>query len=268
MNLRAVGCEDVAYRRDSHSTEAHLLITDEAGRLLDAGAAMQQLHRVTLRERSLHTVLQTLADLVTQVVPGSVEVSIAVLVDDEPCTLVHTGRLSLDLDAVQWRDGRGPSLHAARTGQAAEVVDARVDSRWPRYMEQAVRRGSLSSLSIGLGSYDLLNAGLNIYSRESAAISREGQRTAKSLARYAARALARMHAEQTAEELAANLQEALRTRSVLDHGRSVLVEQHAITPEESFRVLAHAAMRSGRKLRDVAEHVVRTGELPEVVHDA
>ena len=239
-------------------------MTDDAGRTVDARAAMEHLHRVTSREHSLYTVLQTVAESITQVLPGRVEASVCVLVAGKPSGLFHTGQRALELDEVQCQVGCGPSLHAARTGQAAEVVDARTDARWPRYMTYAVERGSLSSLSIGLGSHDVMDVGLSIYSREPAAFTSEGQRTAKSLTRLAARALAHMHVRQSAEELADNLRRALETRAVIDHSRSILVERHTMTPEQSFRALAYAAMRSKHDLRGVADHVVRTGELPQV----
>ena len=203
---------------------------------LNASAAMKQLHLVTLREHALHAVLQTAADLMTEVIPGRVEASVCVLVADRPYTLVYTGQLALDLGDVQCRDGFGPSLHAARTGQVAEIVDARADSRWPGYTQQAVQRGSLSSLSIGLGSHDFLAAGLTLYSREAAAFTRDGQRIAKNLARFTARALAHMHAEQTAEEFADNLQTAFETRAVIDQGKSIRPEAARSCPAASRRI--------------------------------
>lgn len=236
------------------------MTAENCERTVDVRAAMEQLHRLTLSEHSLHSVLQTVADLTTQVLPGGVEASASVLVADRPTTLVYTGQLALELDEAQYGCDYGPSLHAARTGQCAEIVDARTDPRWPRYMQQAVQRGSLSSLSIALGSNELMAAGLNIYSRESAAFTTDSQRTAKNVARFAGRALAHMHAYQTARGLANNLERALETRAVIDRAKGVLIQRHTITPEQALRALTHAATGTDRELRDVADHLVRTGE--------
>lgn len=216
---------------------------------LNASAAMTRLHLVALREHSLHALLHNVANLMTQVIPGSVEASVCVLVADRPYTLVYTGQLAVDLGEIQCREGFGPSLHAARTGQVAEIVDARADSRWPGYMQLAVQRGCLSSLSIGLGSNDGLTAEATMYSREAAAFARDCQRTVKNLARFTARALARMHAEQTADEFADNLQAAFETRAVSDRGHGILGERHAVSSEQSFRTPTSAAPTSGRNLK-------------------
>ena len=185
-------------------------------RVPDAHTAMDRFHRATLRTDSLPEVLQTVARLTTQVLPVGLEVSVCVLTAERTCTLLHTGRLALDLDEFQCRDGSGPSLHAARTRQATEVVDARADPRWPRYAAHAVQRGSLSSLSMGLGSYDGVTAALSIYSREPAAFDHEIQRTAKNLARVAARALGFVFAGQTAEEFGKSLHGVMRDRAATD----------------------------------------------------
>jgi GAF domain-containing protein len=112
--------------------------------------ALEQLGRLSLRELSMESLLQTVADLSKTVMPGNPEASVTLLVEDRPTTAVWTDQLAVDLDERQFERDHGPCLHAARTGELTEVVDARTDTRWRDYLERAVERGALSSLSIPL----------------------------------------------------------------------------------------------------------------------
>jgi hypothetical protein len=107
--------------------------------------ALEQLGRLSLRELSMESLLQTVADLSKTVMPGNPEASVTLLVEDRPTTAVWTDQLAVDLDERQFERDHGPCLHAARTGELTEVVDARTDTRWRDYLERAVERGALSS---------------------------------------------------------------------------------------------------------------------------
>jgi GAF domain-containing protein len=228
---------------------------------VDEAAAFERLGSVPFTEHSLQSVLQAVADLTKQVVPGSIEASITVLVADRATTVVHTGQLALDLDESQYGRGHGPCLQAASSGEAVEVDDARTETRWSDYMATAVDRGSLSSLSLPLGSPENLRAGLNIYAREAGAFDEDSRRIGHRFARFAGAAVTNMHAYESARERADHLQTALQSRAVIDQAKGILMERYKVTAEEAFTVLAQASMAGNRKLRAVAEHLATTGEL-------
>jgi GAF domain-containing protein len=223
--------------------------------------ALEQLAGIALSEHSLHSVLQTVCDLTKQVLPGEIETSVSLLVADKATTMVYTGQLALDLDETQYGHGYGPCLHAAGTGEPVEVTDARTDPRWSDYMQRAVEHGSLSSLSLPLGSPKQMGAALNIYGRGPSAFDDESRRIGAQFARFAGIAMANMHAYQSAREVADNLQLAMESRAAIEQAKGILIERHKITPDEAFKLLAQASMALNRKLRDVADHLVNTGEL-------
>jgi GAF domain-containing protein len=237
------------------------MTTDERTASLDAAEAFERLGALSLSEESLHTVLQTVADLSRQVLPGDVEASVSVLVADKPATFVYTGQLALDLDESQYGRGHGPCLHAAATSEMVDVPDTRTESRWRDYMQRSVELGCLSSLSVPLGSTEVLPAGLNLYAREPHAFDDPARRTARRFARFAGTAAANMHSFQNARELADNLQVALQSRATIDQAKGILMERHKLTADQAFQLLARASMGANRKLRDVADHLVATGEL-------
>ena len=235
--------------------------TQEQTAPLSVTDAFEQLGSLSLTEESLDSVLQSVVDLARRVLPGDVEASVSVLVADKPTTFVYTGQLALDLDESQYGRGHGPCLEAAAQGHVVEITDARSEQRWPDYTPRAVELGSLSSLSVPLGSVEQLHAGINVYAREPAAFDRASRETAARFARFAGAAAANVHAYQGAREMADNLQVALASRATIDQAKGILMERHRLTADQAFDLLARASMAANRKLRVVAEHLVTTGEL-------
>jgi AmiR/NasT family two-component response regulator len=71
-----------------------------------------------------------------------------------------------------------------------------------------------------------------------------------------------LYAYQRARDMADNLQTALESRAVIDQAKGILMERGRLTADQAFQALAQASMRTNRKLRDIADHLVTTGELP------
>ncbi|WP_331254117.1 MULTISPECIES: GAF and ANTAR domain-containing protein [unclassified Modestobacter] len=226
----------------------------------DATEALERLGSLALRDHSMESVLQTVADLVKQVLPGEIEASISLLVNDKATTTVYTGKLALDLDESQYGRGYGPCLHAAATGELVEIHDARTEDRWPDYARAAWERGSGSSLSVPLPIQEQMAGALNIYAREVQGFGEEARSAAVRFAPYAAVAVSNMHAYQSARHMAENLQVALESRAVIDQAKGILMERHKLTADQAFQAMAAVSMRRNRKVRDIAETLVRTGE--------
>jgi len=186
------------------------------------------------------------------------------LIRDEPSTVVSTGQLALDLDETQYDRGHGPCLHAARTGELIEITDTRTDGRWRDYARRAAEAGSLSSLSVPLAidQDEQVSGALNLYAREPDAFDGDSRSMAQAFGPYAAVAAGNMYDYQSARGTADNLQIALESRAVIDQAKGILIERHKLTADQAFQLLAEASMSANRKVRDVADQLVRTGELP------
>lgn len=230
---------------------------------MTAADALEQLGRLSLRELSMDSLLQTVAGLSRAVMPGNPETSVLLMVRDRPVTVAHTGQFAVDLDETQYERGHGPCMHAARTGQLTEIPDTRTDTRWPDYTRRAAELGNLSSVSIPLLIDDDTRAAgaLNIYARHSHAFDEDSRAAAVRFGPYASVAASNLHAYQTARDMADNLQIALESRAVIDLAKGVLMERHKLTADQAFQLLASASMHSNRKVREIAEHLVTTGEL-------
>jgi GAF domain-containing protein len=239
-------------------------MANSQSRPVNVAEALERLGRLPLREHSMESLLQSVVDLTTTVMPGDTEASITLLVKDRPTTVVHTGQLALDLDETQYERGHGPCLHAARTAELTEITDTRTDSRWPDYLPRAAEHGNLSSLSVPLAidEDEQVTGALNIYARQPHAFDQDSRTAATGFAPYAAVAAGNMHAYQSAQYTANNLRIALETRGVIDQAKGILMARHRLTADQAFQVLARMSMKTGRKLRAVADDLVRTGDLP------
>jgi GAF domain-containing protein len=233
----------------------------------NAAEALERLGRLSLRDLSMQELLQTAADLTKTVMPGHTEASVTLLVKDSPSTVASTGQLATELDETQYDRDHGPCLHAARTGELIEIADTRTDSRWPDYMPRAAEHGALSSLSVPLAidEEEQVTGALNIYAREPHTFDGESRTAATKFAPYAAVAAGNLHAYRSARDMADNLRIALETRGVIDQAKGILMQRHKLTADQAFQLLVRASMKTNRKLRAVADDMVRTGELHQPV---
>jgi len=222
--------------------------------------ALEQLGRMALREQSMESVLQTVVELAKQVLPGNPEASISLLVNGRPSTTSSTGELATDLDETQYGRGHGPCLESASTGQLIEIPDTATELRWADYCRIAAERGNGSSLSVPLPVSERVSGALNIYARQAHAFDEQAKEAALGFAPYASVAVANMHAYQDARDMAGNLQVALESRAVIDQAKGILMERHKVSADQAFQALAAVSMHTNRKVREIAEQLVDTGE--------
>jgi len=223
-------------------------------------AALDELALLVLDQESTQSVLQRVVDLVQRVLPGGSDVSMTVVRDERATTAAFTGPRAVQLDEAQYRRRHGPCIEAAIGGLVLEIEDGRTESRWPEYLPTFLRAGALSSLAVPVPAAHLA-AALNVYAPAAAAFSTEDRRAVGRLADLAAVALTNLDALQNARELAENLRAAMEFRAVIEQAKGILIERHKLDADAAFRLLVEASQRANRKLRDLAEGLVLTGEL-------
>jgi len=223
---------------------------------VDPRDAFAQLGRISFEDTSMHELLQRVAELSKQVVPGVAEASVSLIADDRPATPAFTGQLALDLDESQYACGHGPCLEAATGREIREITDAREEPRWPGYPPVCVERGSLSSLSLPVPLGENLQAALNLYGREAHAFDADSQATGREFAAHAAVAVRNLHLYETTRRRATNLDAAMHSRAVIEQAKGILMSQRRCDASGAFTLLSKASQRSNRKLRDVAAALV------------
>lgn len=230
---------------------------------LDPADAFDRLGRVNLGETDLQGVLQLVADLAKQTVPGADEVSVTLVRGEKAQTAVFTGELALALDEWQYEDGNGPCLTAAATGAVLSLPDVAGESRWPAWAVRARKAGLGSSLSIGLPVQEAVHGGLNIYAVKPQAFDDEAIVQAQTFAGYAAVALANAHLYDATTTLAEHMKAAMESRAVIEQAKGIIMGDRRCTADEAFQILTKLSQDTNRKVRDVAAALVaRAAEPP------
>jgi GAF domain-containing protein len=223
-------------------------------------AALDDLCRLLLAEETPPSMMQRIVDVVQQAMPAGAEVSITLVRDERPITAAFSGELAEVLDESQYERGYGPCLDAAQGGVFIEIGDARTEERWPGYVPTFLQRGALSALAAPVPAAHLA-AAVNVYARTAQAFSDDDRSHLVEVAAIAGAALTNMDTLQDARDLAEHLQKAMEFRSVIEQAKGVLIERYKLTADQAFRLLADASMHANRKVRDIAEDLVLTGEL-------
>ena len=224
--------------------------------VLDPRDAFAELGRVSFENISMDAMLQRVAELAKQVIPGVAEASVSLISNDKPGTPACTGALARNLDESQYGRGYGPCLEAAVGEEIREITDARTETRWPGYTEACVEHGSLSSLSVPVPVREAVHGALNLYGTEADAFDDEARHLARTFASYAAVAVHNMHLYESTRDLAQHLDRAMQSRAVIEQAKGILMSQRRCDATEAFTLLAAASQRSNRKLRDIAQSIV------------
>ena len=156
----------------------------------------------------------------------------------------------------------GPCLQALRTFGVVVVDDLATDQRWPAWRAAATGHGYRSLLGYRLYAGATSFGALDLYSRRPHAFGDDARAAGLALAAHAALALANMLHELADAGRITGLQNALASRDLIGQAKGILMERHRVTAETAFDRLRIASQRSNRPLREVADAVVRTGDLP------
>jgi GAF domain-containing protein len=221
------------------------------------------LHHAMVQTNNLVETLELIATVSCQAITGCETTGVTLKVNERPRTVAHHGDQALVLDDAQYADGVGPCLDAAHDDELVYVE--RIEDRrneWPSFVRAAKELGIRSSLSMPLVVDGVSVGAMNLYASPENAFSTEVQDYALLFAREAALAAHNAAAYWEARTLVENLQLALESRDLIGQAKGVLAAVLRITPDAAFDLMRRASQRQNVKLRDLADHVVRTGELP------
>ncbi|GAA3551894.1 GAF and ANTAR domain-containing protein [Microlunatus spumicola] len=228
--------------------------------------AFTELGRMLHSDRPLGPTLQRVAELARDTVPELTDVSVTLVKDDQPRTVVFTGPLAVDLDERQYAEGFGPCTDAAVSGATIVLDTARPDDRYPEFAAIAAAAGVTHVLSVGLPIPQRSIGALNMYSRARTAFPASSIALAESFAGYAAFALANTLEYQDALDLVTNLRTAMASRSVIEQAKGIVMAREHCTADEAFGVLTRLSQHTHVKLRQVAERVVAEAQGPQTDH--
>jgi GAF domain-containing protein len=218
------------------------------------------------------TVLATLQQIVNfafATVEGCDVACISLQDVDKVFTPAYSAPLAFEIDQLQYAAGEGPCLDAISKEPTVYAEDLADDQRWPVFGLQAAARGMRSLLSCRLSSSNGTRGALNLYAALPRAYGAIDRTKALIFAAHAGIALGAAEArEDAALSLDTGLQRiddlvaALGTQETIGQAEGILIERERITADQAFQVLRRASQHLNVKLREVARHVVETGEVP------
>jgi GAF domain-containing protein len=200
--------------------------------------------------------LRHIAELAKQTLDGVEEVSLTIIEDGRPRSVVFTGRLAVHLDERQYEHGFGPCLDAAKSGQTISVDSQEVDDTpYREFGRAAERAGVRHTVSVGMPLAHRSIGGLNIYRATETPFSSTFLEHAEIFAGYAAVAVANITSHANAVAEAAHLRKAMESRAVIEQAKGIIMARDRCTADEAFDMLKRISQQQNVKLRDLAQTI-------------
>jgi hypothetical protein len=180
---------------------------------------------------------------------------------ERPRTVAASGPLVEQVDAIQYDTGEGPCLEAIEDNDLTASNDLALEDRWPNFCRRAVEETAVRSMfgiRIFLGGDD--RGALNFYATEAGAFSELDRGVGAVFSTLASLALQNAVEKRRSD----NLLIALESSRQIGMAMGILMSSKLITADEAFEQLRKASQHLHRRVRDIAEEVMETGELPPV----
>lgn len=186
---------------------------------------------------------------------GAVGAAITLLERGRVTSPAHSSELAGKVGVIQSETGEGPCVDTAREEVTIRVDDLSTSDTWPTFAARAVDLGIKSLLSFQLFvGRDSMGA-LDVYSDRVNGFDAVDEETGLLLASHAA--LTMNSARQVS-----TLETALTTRDLIGQAKGILMERFQLDSTRAFDVLNRLSQHTNRKLRDIAQEVVTSRELP------
>ena len=207
-------------------------------------------------EETLDETLQATVDLCEEYVGPADSVSLMFVRGREITTPAWSSSLSRDSDRAQYEADQGPCLAALRQAETVLIDDLPQDDRWPGYRDRAVELGVRSVLSLQLFVQGDTYGALNVHARQPHVFDEVTQAFARIFASHAAVALKGAITE-------SGLRTALASRDVIGQAKGILMEREGCSAQAAFDRLRGLSQALNRPVRDLAQHIADTGEVPD-----
>ncbi|MFD4276822.1 GAF and ANTAR domain-containing protein [Streptomyces cyaneofuscatus] len=213
---------------------------------------------------TLDEFLQALAESALAQAPGADGCGITLERQHRPLTVVSAGISAPPLDEAQYAQDDGPCLEALREGHEVSVGEMQLESRWNGYPAFAVAAGTRSSFSLPIAAHSHTAGALNLYSPKVDGFEQADVGALRDLAAQATGAIALAQRLSDTQTFTADLQAALKSRTVIDQAAGIVMNQRRCSAEEALATLRRASQHRNVKLRDLCAQLVGSisGSMP------
>lgn len=171
-------------------------------------------------------------------------------------TIAYTDDYAVKADHMQYDLREGPCLDAIWVERIVHSPDLRTETRWTTWAPRVVEElGVGSMLCFQLFTIHDTVGGLNLYSREPRAFDERGRDDGLALAAHIAVAVV------SAKKIQ-QLEAAVESRTIIGEAIGMMMERFGLSSERAFGLLTRLSSDSNTKVREIAEQIVTTRELP------
>ena len=226
-------------------------------REIDPGAALDLSEMARRFEAGVDEaeVMQRIVDVAAREVDGAWGAAITLLSHGRVLSPAHTNDVINLVSTAQTELNQGPCVDTARHEVTLRSDDLRTERRWPRWAALAVEHGVLSAMSFQLFVSTHSMGALDVYATSAGAFTDDAENTGLLLASHAAIAMA-------GSRKADNLRLALESRDIIGQAKGIIMERYKVGAPQAFDMLLYVSQHTNVKLRDLADNLAATGELP------
>jgi GAF domain-containing protein len=204
----------------------------------------------------LQDYLDALVFAVRENIDGCDAVGVSVVMEDRPRTAAYTTAQTLEIDAVQYAVGDGPCLDAFRHRRENLVDLGGAHERWPMFTDKVAQGGVESLLAVPLLTGTHCYGALNLYGHARHAFDACDLDLVRMAASRAADAVGAAVQLEGARQVAAQMEQAMAGRAVIEQAKGVLMGRHGVDERQAFDLLRGQSQRLGVKIRALAAQIV------------
>ena len=227
----------------------------------DLRAGITGLANLVTGSLGLDELLGRVATFARTAIPGADGAGVTLLKWEGPDHRVDARAASdpfvAEIDEIQYVTVKeGPCITAALEGRTVRSGSLGGEKMWPRFVPRVGRLGVHSALSLPLLLPDQVIGAINVYAHGKDIFDEHAAQLGELFAAPAAVAVHNAQVLIQAQTLAAQLQNALNTRPVIDQAIGLIRGRTGATAEEAFARLRAISQSEHTKLSDVAQRLV------------
>ena len=223
----------------------------------ERAVAFSRFARVVQEQQDPAETLDEVVRAAVALIPGCDDASISVILDRRHVTSrAASSDLPRVVDHCQESLNQGPCLDAAYEQETVRVSDMASETRWPRFTPAALEAGAAGMMCFQLYVEENNLGALNLFSRKPGAFDDESEHVGLMFAAHAAVAYAASRNE-------AGMDRKVATSLLIGQAQGILMERHKMTTDHAFALLVRVSQHRNVKLRDVADTLVRSGQLDD-----
>lgn len=247
---------------DSGGSSRELTPEQLAADHADLQASLAALAGLVAGAQGLDELLGRVATYAANAIPGADGAGVTLLkivgAEHRVAALAASHPFVSEIDEIQYVTAKeGPCITAAIEGHTVRSGSLSEERMWPRFGPRVGRLGVRSALSLPLMLPPGETVGaINVYARRANAFDDHAAHLGELFATPAAVAVHNAQLLSQAQALAAQLQNALSTRPVIDQAIGLLRGRTGGTADEAFARLREISQSEHVKLAEVAQRIV------------